>query len=216
VGRPRLQERHRSPSRPLRGRNKPNTITLVALLHFNGHSKLPRKANGTFLSRPRRRSSFGYNPLFRLSRDQDIRSTTQISANRGCSPTETTKALQKSAASSQQHNATLFPSTYQYWNNKGQSPITTIHTLRCFRYLTASHSTSGTSPSPLLGGRFHPTALGTVSTQTQFLDILAVERCVSNYRGGKHPPLVNSSTKGKTSTAATAAYPAAITNRSPP
>jgi hypothetical protein len=48
VGRPRLQERHRSPSRPLRGGSKPNTVTSEALLHIQGHLKVPGKVNGTF------------------------------------------------------------------------------------------------------------------------------------------------------------------------
>jgi hypothetical protein len=71
--------------------------TAAEMLELTSSIKVPREVIGTFLSRPRRRSSTGYNPQFRQSRDQDTCSTTQISANRGCSTTETT-----SPATSQQ------------------------------------------------------------------------------------------------------------------
>jgi hypothetical protein len=92
VGRPRLQERHRKPPRHLRGGSQPYTVSPQALFHLQGHHKVPREIHGTFLSRPRRRSSPGNNPQFSQSRDRNFGFSAEVPTNLSHSPTETARA----------------------------------------------------------------------------------------------------------------------------
>jgi hypothetical protein len=76
-----------------------HSSTSKAILRYLGKSM-------AHSSRPRRRSSTGYNPEFSQSRDQNTRSPTQISANRGRSPTETTRPSRNQQP---HHNNTMPP-----------------------------------------------------------------------------------------------------------